>query len=104
MARTDRALCLDDFEAMAQRHLPRPIFEYIRGGVETNGSVEVNRRAFREYAFIPRSLADVSVIDTTVSLFGQHYRSPLGIAPMGLSALSAYRGDLVLAQATSLAG
>jgi L-lactate dehydrogenase (cytochrome) len=104
MARTDRALCLDDFEAMAQRHLPRPIFEYIRGGVETNGSVEDNRRAFREYAFIPRSLVDVSVIDTTVSLFGQQYRSPLGIAPMGLSALSSYRGDLVLAQATSLAG
>ena len=104
MARTDRALCLDDFEAMAQRHLPRPIFEYIRGGVETNASVEDNRRAFQEYAFIPRSLVDVSAIDTTVSLFGQQYRSPLGIAPMGLSALSSYRGDLVLAQATRLAG
>lgn len=104
MARTDRALCLDDFEAMAQRHLPRPIFEYIRGGVETNASVDDNRRAFQEYAFIPRSLVDVSVIDTTVSLFGRQYRSPVGIAPMGLSALSSYRGDLVLAQATALAG
>lgn len=103
MARTDRALCLDDFEAMAQRYLPRPIFEYIRGGVETNASVQDNRRAFQEYAFIPRSLVDVSAIDTTVSLFGQQYRSPLGIAPMGLSALSSYRGDLVLAQATTLA-
>lgn len=104
MARTDRALCLDDFEAMAQRHLPRPIFEYIRGGVETNASVDDNRRAFQEYAFIPRSLVDVSTIDTTVSLFGRQYRSPVGIAPMGLSALSSYRGDLVLAQAAALAG
>lgn len=99
MARTDRALCLDDFEAMAQRHLPRPIFEYIRGGVETNASVEDNRHAFREYAFVPRSLVDVSKIDTSFSLFGHQYRSPVGIAPMGLSALSSYRGDLVLAQA-----
>ncbi len=104
MARTDRALCLDDFEAMAQRHLPRPIFEYIRGGVETNASVDDNRRAFQEYAFIPRSLVDVSAIDTTVSLFGRQYRSPVGIAPMGLSALSSYRGDLVLAQAGALGG
>lgn len=104
MARTDRALCLDDFEAMAQRHLPRPIFEYIRGGVETNASVDDNRRAFQEYAFIPRSLVNVSAIDTTVSLFGRQYRSPVGIAPMGLSALSSYRGDLVLAQAAALGG
>ncbi|AFK62560.1 L-lactate dehydrogenase [Advenella kashmirensis WT001] len=89
---------------MAQRHLPRPIFEYIRGGVETNASVDDNRRAFQEYAFIPRSLVDVSAIDTTVSLFGRQYRSPVGIAPMGLSALSSYRGDLVLAQAAALAG
>src|SRR5690606_9881013 len=79
-------------------------FEYIRGGVETNASVDDNRRAFQEYAFIPRSLVDVSAIDTTISLFGRQYRSPVGIAPMGLSALSSYRGDLVLAQATALAG
>src|SRR5690606_5647688 len=104
MARTDRALCLDDFEAMAQRHLPRPVFEYIRGGVETNASVDDNRRAFQEYAFIPRSLVDVSAIDSSMSLFGQQYRSPLGIAPMGLSALSSYRGDLVLAQAAANSG
>lgn len=104
MARTDQALCLDDFEAMAQRYLPRPIFEYIRGGVETNASVNDNRRAFQEYAFVPRALVNVSAIDTSVSLFGQQYRSPLGIAPMGLSALSSYRGDLVLARAAAHAG
>ena len=104
MARPDQALCLDDFEAIAQRHLPRPIFEYIRGGVETNASVHDNRRAFQDYAFVPRSLVDVSSIDTSMSLLGQQYRSPLGIAPMGLSALSSYRGDLVLAQAGADAG
>ncbi|MGO1767859.1 MAG: alpha-hydroxy acid oxidase, partial [Advenella sp.] len=104
MARIDQALCLDDFEAMAQRHLPRPIFEYIRGGVETNASVDDNRRAFQDYAFIPRALVDVSSIDTSVSLLGKQYRSPVGIAPMGLSALSSYRGDLVLAQAGGQAG
>lgn len=104
MARTDQALSLDDFEAMAQRHLPRPVFEYIRGGVETNASVEDNRQAFQDFAFIPRALVDVSKIDTSLSLFGHPYRSPVGIAPMGLSALSAYRGDIVQAQAASAAG
>ncbi|MCH3781281.1 alpha-hydroxy-acid oxidizing protein, partial [Campylobacter jejuni] len=32
-------------------------------------------------------------------LFGRRYESPFGIAPMGISALSAYRGDIVLARA-----
>ena len=39
-------LCLDDFEAPARRHLPRPIFGYISGGVETNASLVANRAAF----------------------------------------------------------
>ncbi len=104
MARTDRALCLDDFEEMARRHLPRPVFEYIRGGVETNASVDDNRRAFREYAFIPRALVNVSAIDTTLTLMGNQYSSPVGIAPMGLSALSGFRGDLVQAKAAADAG
>ena len=30
-----------------------------------------------------------------MELFGQRYSAPFGIAPMGISALSAYRGDLV---------
>lgn len=104
MARTDRALCLDDFEEMARRHLPRPVFEYIRGGVETNASVDDNRRAFREYAFIPRALVNVSAIDTSLTLMGNQYSSPVGIAPMGLSALSGFRGDLVQAKAAADAG
>jgi L-lactate dehydrogenase (cytochrome) len=38
------------------------------------------------------------------SLFGRTYASPFGIAPMGLAALSAYRGDIVLAQGAHEAG
>ena len=35
-----------------------------------------------------------------IVLFGKSYASPFGIAPVGISALSAYRGDVVLAQKT----
>jgi len=40
----------------------------------------------------------------SVELFGQTWAHPFGIAPMGLSALSAYRGDIVQAQAACAAG
>lgn len=92
-------LALDDFEPAARRHLPRPIFGYVSGGAETNISLRDNRLAFDELSFVPRVLNNVSVRSQMTTLLGREYSSPFGIAPMGVSALTAYRGDLVLAQA-----
>jgi len=97
-------LCLDDFEIAARRRLPRPIFAYYSGGVETNQSLRDNRSAFQELGFVPRALANVAGRSTETSLFGERYAAPFGIAPMGLSALSCYRGDIVLARAAEQAG
>jgi L-lactate dehydrogenase (cytochrome) len=91
-------LSLDDFEKKARRHLPRPLFGYISGAAETNASLRMNAEAFQSYAFKPRVLRDVSARSTGTELFGKTYAAPFGIAPMGISALMAYRGDLVLAQ------
>jgi L-lactate dehydrogenase (cytochrome) len=101
--RLRRILCLDDFEPAARRHLPRPIFGYIAGAAETNSSLDQNRRAFAEYAFVPRVMIDVSQRSQATSLWGRTHAAPFGIAPMGISALYAYRGDLVLAQAATAA-
>ena len=97
-------LCLDDFETAARKRLPRPIFAYYSGGVETNQSLRDNRSAFQEFGFVPRALANVAGRSTQASLFGERYAAPFGIAPMGLSALSCYRGDVVLARAAEQAG
>jgi L-lactate dehydrogenase (cytochrome) len=90
-------LCLDDFEAAARRHLPAPVFAYVAGGVERNHSLRANARAFEQYEFVTRVLVDTSKRSTETALFGRTWSAPFGIAPMGICALSAYRGDLVLA-------
>lgn len=106
-ARTDlpprlrRILSLDDFEKAAQRHLPRPLFGYIAGAAEDNQSLNANRRSFERYRFLTRVMTDVSQRQQQTTLFGQTWDSPFGIAPVGISALSAYRGDLVLAQSAA---
>jgi L-lactate dehydrogenase (cytochrome) len=102
--RLQRILCLDDFEPAARKHLPRPIFGYVSAAAETNASLSDNRRAFRELAFIPRVLIDISRGTQQTSLFSHAYAAPFGIAPLGISALYAYRGDLVLAKAAAAAG
>src|SRR4051794_23473601 len=96
-------LSLDDFEEAARRHLPRPVFGYMSAAAETRRSLRANRDTFSEYDFVPSVLVDVSKRTPTTTLFGHRYAAPFGLAPLGLSALSAYRGDLVMARAASQA-
>ena len=99
MKRLQRILCLDDFEAAARDYLPRPIFTYVSEAAETRSTLADNQAAFRDWWFVPRILTDVSGGSQKTPLFGREVASAFGIAPMGISALSAYRGDLVLAGA-----
>ena len=101
--RLRRILSLEDLEPAAQAFLPRPVFEFVSGGVESNASRADNRAAFAELGFVPRVLTDVSRRSQATSLFGRTYAAPFGLAPMGMSALAAYRGDLVLARAAAAA-
>jgi len=101
--RLREVLSLDDFEPVAQRHLPRPVFAYVSGGTETDWSLNDNRAAFTDYGFLPRALVDVSRRSQATTLLGHAYAAPFGIAPMGMCALYAYRGDLVLARAAAKA-
>ena len=102
--RLERLLCLDDFERAACRHLPRPLFAYVSGAVETNQSLRANRNVYEEIGLVPSVLNNVSRRDCSVSLLGRHYAAPFAIAPLGLSAMTSYRGDLVLAQGACSAG
>lgn len=92
-------LSLEDFEPAARRLLPRPVFGYVAGGCETDASLVGNRSAFADYGFVPRVLQGVAGRSQAVTLWGRTWASPFGIAPMGMCALAAYQGDLVLAQA-----
>ena len=96
--RLKNVLCLDDFEAPARRFLPRPVFGYISGGVETNASMNANRSAFGEFEFLPRVLVNTRARHQKTTLFGRTYDLPFGFPPMGSTALAAYRGDYSLAK------
>jgi L-lactate dehydrogenase (cytochrome) len=91
-------LSLEDFEEPARRFLPRPIFGYISGGVETNASLAANRAAFGELEFLPRVLAATRARHQKTTIFGRTYDLPFGFPPMGGTSLAAYMGDSVLAK------
>ena len=93
-----RILALQDLEEPARRYLPRPIFGYVSGGVETNAALRGNRSAFEDLALVPQPLVDVSRRSTKATLFGRTYNAPFGFAPMGGTSMVAYQGDVVLAR------
>ncbi|WP_254454876.1 alpha-hydroxy acid oxidase [Acetobacter estunensis] len=100
----NRFLCLDDFETVARRRLPRQLYGYYSGAAETGRSLRANRESYAELALMPRVLIDTHARSTVTSLFGKSFTQPVGIAPMGLSALSSFRGDIALARAAAEEG
>lgn len=99
--RLQRVLSLADFEDAARRHLPAPIFAYISGGCERNRALQGSADAFDDYNWMPRVFVSTSRRSLSTTLFGESWAAPIGIAPMGVSALSAYRGDLIQTQAAA---
>ena len=94
-----KCFSLDDMEEAARRHLPRRVFGYVASAAETGASFRANREDFSSLCFVPRGLRTRTVRDQSRSLFGQTFDRPFGIAPMGMSALVAYDGDVALARA-----
>ncbi len=98
-----KILSLGDFEREAEKRLPRPICGYGAGACEDGQSLRANRDVFAEYELLTRILVDISKRSQQVEVFGKTYNAPFGMAPMGITAMSAYRGDIVLAEAAARA-
>jgi L-lactate dehydrogenase (cytochrome) len=98
-----RILDLDDFGKAAKSRLPQAVYGYVAHGSETEATLRNNRASLDAWRLVPRVLAGVEERDQSIELFGEHYASPFGIAPMGGSALVAYEGHTVMARAAAAA-
>jgi hypothetical protein len=63
MADVTRAYSIADLRRLAERRLPRAIFDFFDGGAEDEVTLRDNRAAFRAGALLPRVLADVRAPD-----------------------------------------
>ncbi len=95
------AINSDDWRRLAQRRLPRIVFDYIDGGVEDEAGLQRNRQAFEHWHLLPHYLTDVSQRSQRAGVFGRDYASLFGIAPTGLAAFARPQADLLLAAAAA---
>ncbi len=104
MADVSRAWSIDDLRRMAQRRLPRAVFDFFDGGAEDEVTLAANRAAFARVRLAPKVLIDVSSVDTKTEILGRGAGLPIAIAPTGASGLGWPGADVALARAAAAFG
>lgn len=99
-----RCYSVKDLRLLAWRKLPSPLFHYLDGGADDEVTLGRNTSAFDDYAFLPRTLRDVSAIDTSTTLLGRKIAVPFILSPTGMSRLFHQGGELAVARAAARAG
>ena len=89
---------------MAQRRLPKAVFDYLDGGAENEVTLRENCRVFQDVTFRPRYAVDVSHCDLHASVLGQDLSFPVLLAPVGYSRLMHPEGEVAAARAAGRAG
>ncbi len=91
----------EDYRLLAQKRLPRFLFDYVEGGAGQETSMADNEDDFSAFTLRQRVMRDVSRVDTTCELFGQKAAMPLALAPIGMGGMMARRGEVQAARAAA---
>ncbi len=86
-------------DKVCQRTLSREAYHFIVGAADDGLTKLANREAYAKVRLRPRRLVDVSRIDTSLTLFGKQYRSPILLAPVGNQQEVHPEGELATAKA-----
>lgn len=98
------AASCDDYRRLAERRLPRFLFDYIDGGAGGEHTLAANCRDFQRVRLRQRVLCDVENPDTRCELIGQSASMPVALAPLGMAGLYARRGEAQAARAAAAFG
>ncbi len=110
MATANRALKssqvvnIADLRRLAQRRLPRPVFDYLDGGADAELTLAENCRVFRDVTFRPRSAVAVGDCSLKTRVLGHELSFPAMLAPVGYSRLMHPEGEVAAARAAGEAG
>ncbi len=95
-------VCASDYALYAKQHLPDDIYQYIVGGGGDEITLRRNRSKLDDLLILPRVLQDCTQGGTHTTVLGQHFRSPIMLAPVAFQTLAHPDGELATAEAASL--
>src|SRR5947209_17390419 len=87
MRTSSHIINIADLRRLAQRRLPRAVFDYIDGGAEDEVTLRGNERAFDRVLLRPRSGVAIPSIELGTTVLGTPIDLPFLLAPVGSSRL-----------------
>jgi len=89
---------------LAQRRLPKAVFDYLDGGADGEVTLRENCRAFEDVTFRPRNAVAIDNCDLHTRVLGHNLSLPAMLAPVGYSRLMDPGGEGSAARAAGAAG
>jgi isopentenyl diphosphate isomerase/L-lactate dehydrogenase-like FMN-dependent dehydrogenase len=99
-----RVVSIADFRPMAQRRLPRAVFDYLDGGADGEVTLRENCRVFEDITFRPRHAVALDGCELCTRVLGFDLSLPFLLAPVGYSRLMHPGGEVAAARAAGAAG
>jgi len=93
-----------DFRRLARRRLPGPIFDYIDGGADDEGTLRRNTASFEACDLVPNILRGVEAVDLSVTVMGRKLALPFYCSPTALQRLFHHRGERAVGAAAARCG
>lgn len=100
----DQALNVMDFEPAARKAIPPAHWGYLATGVDDDATVRANHDGYSHIQIRSRRLVDVTNIDTSRSLFGFKWDTPIVLSPVGAQKAFHTDGELGVARAARTKG
>src|SRR6266852_7810489 len=88
-----RVVNIADLRRLAERRLPRVVFDYIDGGAEAEVTLRENCRVFEEVVFRPRNAVPNVPVDLRTKVLGTNIEVPFVLAPVGSTRMFYPRGE-----------
>lgn len=100
----ERLGSVEDFRRVAERRLPRVIYDFVDGAAGHELTRRANEGAFQRYALVPRLLTDLTGRNLGTTVLGQRLSLPLLLGPSGMQRLAHPDGELAAARAAAAEG
>jgi len=99
-----RALTISDLRTLAEKRLPRAVFDYVDGGADAEITLRENCSIFETVGFRPRNAVRVPNCDLSTTVLGDELKLPFILAPIGTTRLIFPLGEALAASAATEAG
>jgi len=90
---------ISDLRRLAEKRVPRAVFDYLDGGADSEITLSENTRAFRDILFRPRQAVAFEQCGLNVQVLGREISFPAMLAPVGYSRMMHPGGEVVAARA-----